>query len=159
MQAWFYMSPRRTTTTTRLPVLGGLSTHFLDDKQDLVSLKAALHTDMLSRFLRRYWPVAVSIFLQFSSVQTQLMVNQSVKSGSSSSHFGYFDERRINFAVAIISTLVAAILLVGSISTLYFVTSPGKQLGLLAGFTAGFALSVALLTNAQRAEIFAATAA
>jgi hypothetical protein len=54
---------------------------------------------------------------------------------------------------------VASALLVGSIVALYFVRSPGKQLGLLGGFTGAFALSVALFTNARRVEIFAATAA
>jgi hypothetical protein len=61
--------------------------------------------------------------------------------------------------VGIVSTLVAAILLVGSITALNYVKSQCVQLGMLAGFTAVFALSVALLTNARRVELFAATAA
>jgi hypothetical protein len=61
--------------------------------------------------------------------------------------------------MGIISTLLSALLLIGSIAALYFVTLPGTQLGLLGGFTGLFALSVAVLTNARRAEVFAATAA
>ena len=61
--------------------------------------------------------------------------------------------------VGIISTLLAAALLVGSIAAFYFVKSKGAQLGMLGGFTGVFALSVGLLTNARRVELFAATAA
>jgi hypothetical protein len=42
---------------------------------------------------------------------------------------------------------------------LYWVTSDAVKLGMVAAFTAAFALSVGLMTNAKRAEIFAATAA
>jgi len=55
--------------------------------------------------------------------------------------------------------VVAAVLLVGSIVGLYFVTSDAAKLGMVAVFTAAFAVSVGLMTNARRAEIFAATAA
>jgi hypothetical protein len=61
--------------------------------------------------------------------------------------------------MGVISTFIAAILLIGSIAALYFITAPGTKLGLLGGFTGLFALSFAVLTNARRAEVFAATAA
>jgi hypothetical protein len=54
---------------------------------------------------------------------------------------------------------MAAVLLIGSIISFYFVESPPAKLGMIGGFTAAFALCVALTTNARRAEIFAATAA
>jgi hypothetical protein len=54
---------------------------------------------------------------------------------------------------------VAALFLVGPITGLYFVVSDASKLGMLAAFTALFALSVGLMTNAKRAEIFASTAA
>lgn len=50
-------------------------------------------------------------------------------------------------------------LLNGSIVGLYFVHSDGARLGMIAAFTVLFALSMALFTNARRAETFAATAA
>ncbi len=59
----------------------------------------------------------------------------------------------------IISTVLAAILLIGAIISLYWVKKPKARLGMIAGFTTLFALSVGLLTNAIRAEVFAATAA
>jgi len=63
------------------------------------------------------------------------------------------------WAVAFISTVIAAFLLIGAITSLYFVTNPGAKLSMIAGFTVLFAISVVLLTNAKRSEVFAATAA
>jgi hypothetical protein len=42
---------------------------------------------------------------------------------------------------------------------LYFVKSEKIKLGLVAGYTTAFALCVAVLTNAKRAEVFGACAA
>lgn len=58
-----------------------------------------------------------------------------------------------------ISILVAAVLLIGPITGLYFVANDAAKLGMIAAFTAVFSLSVGLMTNARRTEIFAATAA
>jgi hypothetical protein len=54
---------------------------------------------------------------------------------------------------------MAAILLFGAIFSLYYTASNEKKLGLIAGYTTGFALAVRFLTNARRAEIFGACAA
>ena len=61
--------------------------------------------------------------------------------------------------MAWVSVLLAAALLIGAIVALYAVQTPKKRLGLIATFTAMFAAGVGLLTNARRAELFAATAA
>ncbi|KAL7957215.1 hypothetical protein V8C34DRAFT_286291 [Trichoderma compactum] len=122
------------------PVLGGLSKTFLDDPGDLVGLHS-LETDYLSIFLRRYWPFKEEISL-----------------GSRRS-VGRYHEKSISAATAIISILIAAFLLVGPITALYFVINDAAKLGMLAAFTALFAVSVGLITNAKRAEIFASTAA
>jgi hypothetical protein len=61
--------------------------------------------------------------------------------------------------VHVLGLILAAILLIGAITTLYFVASAEAKLGLVAMFTVLFAASVALCTNAKRAEVFAATAA
>ena len=61
--------------------------------------------------------------------------------------------------MAIIDVVLAAVLLFGAICNLYYVTSEEKRLGLIAGYTAGFAACVGLMTNARKAEIFAACAA
>jgi hypothetical protein len=72
---------------------------------------------------------------------------------------GRFSEKSISIAVAVISILVVPVLLVSSITGLYLVTNNAAKLGIIAAFTAAFALSVSLITNARRAEIFVATAA
>lgn len=74
-------------------------------------------------------------------------------------HIGVFNESSISKAVALITIFVAAIVLIGPITSLYYVTNDAAKLGLVTGFTALFALSVGLMTNARRAEIFGATAA
>lgn len=50
-------------------------------------------------------------------------------------------------------------MLFGAIYVLHYVKHMDKRLPLVASFTIMFALCIALLTNARRAEIFAATAA
>jgi uncharacterized membrane protein YjjB (DUF3815 family) len=70
-----------------------------------------------------------------------------------------FSMRKINRAVAIISMALSAVLLIVSIVALYVVRNNNVRLGLICAFTAMFAGSVHLLTNARRAELFASTAA
>ncbi|KAF2804458.1 uncharacterized protein BDZ99DRAFT_397802 [Mytilinidion resinicola] len=121
------------------PVLGGRAKYALDNEQDLVALKTPADDDFLSRFLQDHWPVT------------------SRQTGGDPT--GHYQERHVVWAVAIISTLIASVLLVGAIVGLYAVQPPKARLGMIGGFTALFALSVILLTNARRAEVFAATAA
>lgn len=61
--------------------------------------------------------------------------------------------------MAVLSILLAAILLIGSIVNLYLVQDNLKRLGLVGVYTAVFAASVGILSNARRAELFASTAA
>ena len=70
-----------------------------------------------------------------------------------------FDEKSIPIAVALINIVVAIILLVGPITSMSFVNSRSAILGMICAFTIAFALSVGLMTNAKRAEIFAGSAA
>ena len=63
------------------------------------------------------------------------------------------------WVVTFINTVMAAILLIGAIVGLYFVTAPAKRLAMVAVYTTCFAVSVWIMTNARRAELFAATAA
>ncbi|CAI0652913.1 unnamed protein product [Colletotrichum noveboracense] len=120
--------------------LSGREREILNGANDLVALNPAQETDFLSEFLRRKWPVKADE--QENGVR-----------------IGRYEEHSISIAVALISTLIAAILLIGSITGLYFVKDDAAKLGLIAFFTALFALSVGLTTNARRAEIFAGTAA
>ncbi|KAI9702329.1 MAG: hypothetical protein M1836_000808 [Candelina mexicana] len=71
----------------------------------------------------------------------------------------YTSETKIAFAVSALSVLLTAGFLIGAIISLYKVNEASARLGMIGGFTVGFAISVGLLTNARRAEVFAATAA
>lgn len=113
----------------------------LDDEKDLAALRPPTDKDALSRFLQDHWPFQDKAYPD---------------PGDNTRHFS---ERHVMWAVAFISTVIAAILLIGAITSLYFVTNPGAKLGMISGFTVLFAIGVGLLTNAKRSEIFAATAA
>jgi xanthosine utilization system XapX-like protein len=71
----------------------------------------------------------------------------------------YAPDRRVARFVTILSTLNAAGLLVGAIVSLYSINSPKTKLGIIALFTALFAINVGIFTNARQSELFAATAA
>ncbi|KAL0932279.1 uncharacterized protein CTRU02_213232 [Colletotrichum truncatum] len=129
-EAWF----------TKPPKLGGKAKKILDNPNDLVALNPAQEADYLSEYLRRHWRVKKEGDPQGVCV-------------------GRYEEKSITITVASISILTAATLLVGSIVGLYFVQNDAAKLGLIALFTALFALTVGFTTTARRAEIFAGTAA
>lgn len=123
------------------PIVSGKDQYMYDDADDLVALRTPTDKDVLSKFLQDHWkPFGKS--------------EQPFPDGTI-----YFLERHVVHTVAVISTVIAAILLVGAITVLYFITDSGARLGTIACFMVLLALSVSLLTNAKRAEIFAATAA
>ena len=72
----------------------------------------------------------------------------------------FFPEERVQRAGAVISALLSAILLIGAIVCLLLTAndSNGLQIGMIVLFTCLFAITVGILTNARRAEIFASTA-
>lgn len=71
----------------------------------------------------------------------------------------YISEAKITRAVNLFSMFVTALLLICAIVNLYLVKNPNIRLGLIGGYTAAFALSLGVLTNARRAELFGSTAA
>ncbi|OCK75096.1 hypothetical protein K432DRAFT_309310 [Lepidopterella palustris CBS 459.81] len=71
----------------------------------------------------------------------------------------YFPENTIRHIVSFVSILLAALLLIGAITSLYVVVKPASRMVLLAVFTTLFAASVGLLTNSRKVDIYAATAA
>ncbi|KAI1200924.1 hypothetical protein F5X97DRAFT_291666 [Nemania serpens] len=125
------------------PMLGGAAKRYLDDEKDLVALKPAAEIDYLSQFLRRHWTVET----------------EPTRDGRA--QIGRFDERSVSLATSAITIVAAAFLLIGSITTFHLVddAADAVKLVLIAAFTIAFALSLVLITNARRAEIFAATAA
>ncbi|KAK6344315.1 hypothetical protein TWF696_007955 [Orbilia brochopaga] len=71
----------------------------------------------------------------------------------------YYSETAIDLFVTIICTLLAIVVLVGSMTTLFFVESEGVRLGLVWVFTFLFAVSIFLMAKLSKGEIFLATAA
>ncbi|KAK6387218.1 hypothetical protein LTS17_000484 [Exophiala oligosperma] len=106
-----------------------------DKTEDLVAL-TEFDDDLLSRCLRRWWP----------GETTELRPGELA--------VVHFKERSIAIAVAIIT-----VLLVGSITALYFVQRTGVKLALVAIFTLLFSLSLVTITKATRTEVVASTAA
>jgi hypothetical protein len=124
-----------------LDLISGRASEFLDSKMDLITLQKPLETDHLSRLLRDHW--------LFKNRSTTDPLDRTA----------LFRDSHIVRTVATLDLIFAAILLVGAIVTLYSVSSAEAKLGLVAMFTMLFAATVALCTNAKRAEVFAATAA
>ncbi|EEU45286.1 uncharacterized protein NECHADRAFT_80821 [Fusarium vanettenii 77-13-4] len=125
----------------RRPMVNGLAKNYLDAEEDLVSLKAAVETDPLSKALRARWP------------------GKEETSRDGVSRISRANERSVTTAVTVVNIIAAIILLVGPITSLSFVSSRPAVLGMIGSFTVMFAMSVGLMTNAKRAEIFAGSAA
>ncbi|CAG8952789.1 hypothetical protein HYFRA_00009034 [Hymenoscyphus fraxineus] len=119
----------------------------LDDEKDLMSLYTEENSDRLSTFIQQYFGYAL----------------RSRKDPVPESWQGmyYFPQTRVARLVAVLSVLISVLLLFGAILLLYFIPAQnmGRRLIAIGFFTTGFALSVGVLTNAKRVEIFAATAA
>jgi hypothetical protein len=75
-----------------------------------------------------------------------------------SQYFVYNDKDTLRIANIVVSVISSA-LLVGSIMTLYFVNNMLARLGIIAALTQLFSLTLVLVTNARKVEMFAATAA
>ncbi|KAL8959374.1 MAG: hypothetical protein Q9193_003752 [Seirophora villosa] len=129
------------------PVLWGRDKNLFDNEADLAAL-APVETDRLNIFLQTYF----GWFLQDARDKGAQDEMKNVF---------YFPDRRVQLAGAVISILLSAILLIGAIVCLVKVERQNTDLrvGLIVCFTSLFAAVVGLLTNARRAEIFAATAA
>ncbi|EEU38325.1 uncharacterized protein NECHADRAFT_91425 [Fusarium vanettenii 77-13-4] len=133
---FFHKGPER---AEGWPMLGGHSSSLYDDPDDLVVLHTAEPPDRLTMFVQDYFGFMFK--------------------ATSSSSVGYASGKRISAFISYLSTILAALLLIGAIVVLYNIKTDNLKLGLIALFTIIFAASVGLLTNARRAEVFGATAA
>ncbi|KAK3306112.1 uncharacterized protein B0T15DRAFT_534397 [Chaetomium strumarium] len=122
------------------PLLAGLAANRLDDSNrwDLVAIRRPVDKDMLFVFLQNHW-----------MFRTTKIPNDTE----------YYKENHVAWAGAVISTGAAAGLLLGAIVALRVLEDRDVQLGLIGIFMALFAISVAVLTNARRAEVSASTVA
>ncbi|KAF2006681.1 hypothetical protein P154DRAFT_570067 [Amniculicola lignicola CBS 123094] len=131
----------KSNSMVSMPLISGRAKDFLSDQSDLAALRKPQEQDFLSRTLQDHW------------------VFQKRKTSDPLDRTTIYNSHHVVKTVGVISMTVAAVLLIGAIISLHNVTSPKAKLGLVATYTLLFALSVALLTNAKRAEVFAATAA
>ncbi|KAJ3479225.1 hypothetical protein NLG97_g8370 [Lecanicillium saksenae] len=128
-----------TGTTKRRSILDGLAKQRLEENHgDLVEVRPQTEKDPLSRFLQDHW---------------------MFRTATLADDVEHIDEKHVALAAATVSTLVAAILLLGAIVLLRVIDRQNAQLGVIAMFMVLFVISVSLLTNARRAEVFASTAA
>lgn len=129
-------------SNSSFPTLEGASAEVLENKNDLVALHRMADEDRLTKMLRKHF----AIFFR-------------ARQPGIHGHVGYISDEKIQVFVGAVNILLAAAFLFGAIYNLYYVQDPNKTLGLITGYTTAFALSVGLLTNARRAEIFGACAA
>jgi hypothetical protein len=114
---------------------------------DLVSLHQEHDFDMLSRWL-------IKLFLGLF----HRLIGPWYK-GEADGRVYHYDDYHLQIPASIVSTVLACLMPVGSIVVLHLVKSTSTRLGIIAGFTAAFSLTLALVTRAKRVDIFAATAA
>ncbi|KAI1332967.1 hypothetical protein F5Y16DRAFT_332 [Xylariaceae sp. FL0255] len=89
-------------------------------------------------------------------------LNANIESGHaerSPSSLYYYSDQHVQFALAIIGSVLSSTVPTASIVVLFFVKDMLARLGLVTLFTFIFSLVLCLATNAKRYEIFAATAA
>jgi hypothetical protein len=123
------------------PLIYGRARLFLGDDTDLVTLTKPAEEDYLSNLLKNHW-----LFRKRKT--TDAFDSTTIHSNV-----------HVFRTVAALTMVLAAVLLIGAIVNLYLVSKPKAKLGLVAMYTILFASSVALCTNARRAELFASTAA
>lgn len=77
----------------------------------------------------------------------------------SSSSIYYYSEQSASRFGNFISLMLATLLLVGGIVSLYFVKDELRRLGMIGGYTVLFAIGLFFCTSSSKGEIFGATAA
>ncbi|KAE9367093.1 hypothetical protein N431DRAFT_418207 [Stipitochalara longipes BDJ] len=75
------------------------------------------------------------------------------------SNIFFYRDSYFHLIANILGTLIASLILIGSIVVLYFITDMPIRLVVVGVFTAIFSIALSLVTSGTRVEIFAATAA
>jgi hypothetical protein len=70
-----------------------------------------------------------------------------------------YSDSIVLYVASVLAATLASLLVVGSVIILYEVAAMRARLGAMAAFTVVFSLSLTLLTNTKRSDVFAATAA
>jgi len=125
----------------KAPMISGRAETFLEEDIDLIALQKPKDDDLLSTVLQDHW-------ISQKRTATDPFDRTTIHSG-----------RYVMRTVAAISMIIAALLLIGATVALHLIKNDKARLGMIAGFTFLFALSMLLLTNSRKAEIYRATAA
>jgi hypothetical protein len=132
LKSWFFNNTSGTKhTDQRIPRIFGASESTYNSIQDLAALRVPSDQDRLSNFIQNNFALPFKTY----SVDGKTL---------------YISEHSISRFVAILSTVLAAIMLFGPIISLHIVKNPHALLGILSGWTVLFAACVGLLTNARR---------
>lgn len=118
-------------------------------RYDLVTSKAVLEHDRLTQWLM------TKLLDRYHFLFGRLYKKPR---GGGGDLFKYHDSH-IEFVMDVFSMVLSSLLPVAAIVVLYLVQSMAKRLAIVAVFTAGFSLLLAIATKAKRPENFAATAA
>ncbi|KAI1143084.1 hypothetical protein F5Y05DRAFT_142310 [Hypoxylon sp. FL0543] len=120
-------------------------------ENDLVAIKPRVSPDPLSNWITNtIFPLYHRVF--------GVKFHQADASELGDGLYTY-EESLLASVVNTIATVVAALMPLLSIVILYFVNSDATKLGIIVVFSACFALVLAVMTNARKIEVFAATAA
>lgn len=120
-------------------------------ENDYVAVLRYTESDLLTLFLKRYWP----------SWFGHRYIRSNGLRYAAQPQMSYFSIEALNLTTRFIATFLAIGLLVAPMISLYYVSKqrPTTTIGLIVMFTILFAGTVALVTGAKRGEIFGATAA
>ena len=140
-------------TDPRFPdYLLGKDSTIWEDKQlspDLITLNAEGSEDGFTEW------IALHIVKPFH----ELVGRHFKKSSDDFEGMTNYEDRVITRLASLVATVISSVFPIVGVIILYFVTDLLAKIGIIAALTALFSLSLALVTDARRGEIFAATAA
>ncbi|CAG8957585.1 hypothetical protein HYFRA_00010451 [Hymenoscyphus fraxineus] len=138
MRNWFFNTGNG--SGAQIPQTWGASESIYDDAHDIVALKVPPDQDRLTSFIQNNF----GLFFKTSKLENGQ---------------AYVSQHNLSRFISFLSTLLAAILLLGAIVSLYTVKDEKALLFMVCGWTVLFASCVGFLMSAKRDAVFAATAA
>ncbi|MCJ1363202.1 hypothetical protein MMC16_002309 [Acarospora aff. strigata] len=132
-----------------------------ESSDDLIALQPRKESDFFSQWLTGafvYWLYRKVVFKDPEKGASPVNINPSSASQLEDEYIRVSDSKLLRTA-DLITTVISSVLPIASVIILYFVHSKLARLGVVAGFTALFSLTLGTMTASRRVEIFAATAA
>ena len=139
--------------------LRGHSSRILDQEDDLVALRVPAAQDRFTSLVQSCVPWLFVVSFTSAKHRHNGTDTDSVQTDALDDRIVYISEQGVARFVAIFSTFLAAILLIGAMVTLNYIDTQSWKIITITSFTVMFAGSVSLFTSSGRTEVFAATAA